>query len=460
MRLLSSKPFRYGPKSFTIVVNMFQPYWPLNWSCWQPGQNYASVHGVTVVRYYYYLFIEMLGNGESSRERVVIGRYHSLTVDDFLFGHFFCGHTHSKLCCWPHPNYYSYWYVCQGSHVEIFYALLSFGIPVGSIPVNSNSPHWEFDMAPHRAWIESRRQKERLLRGQSSSSLMLLQPSSSFSEQRRKASTIPFTTDTTTTTTSNGLKVPGSGTTGDAGAIAFWRRLNQQKSSSSGSSITSSGDTSGGGGGGGGAGDEEEVTPQPQDVLLGKLRVAKGQLGYDRLGALIDELRPEYERCSTKMDKMKISQRIVEQIKSQGGRFLKQTKYKYGKDRRVENNESSIGWVQVTDSIAREKISHTFRNLRLRQPLHQLTRTTSITSTTPSDTSDTEATTTRTVSSSAAALEQMSSSRNMATSTTTTTTTADRAGSRSTDDSHAIGTASVLSCKIPPAGCFWQSGER
>jgi hypothetical protein len=325
-------------------------------------------------------------------------------------------------------------------------------------------------MAPHRAWIESRRQKE-LWRSQTSP-LLLLQPSQSVSlssssyQERRKASTIPFLTETTTTTTTrSGLNDPGSATatTAGAGTTTSWRRLNQPQSSYSGSSVTSSGDTvstimtvshGGSSGGGGGGNDEEEVTPQPQDVLLGKLRVAKGQLGYDRLGALIDELRTEYERCSTKMEKMKISQRIVEQIKSQGGRFLKQTKNKYGKDRRVENNESSIGWIQVSDSVAREKISHTFRNLRLRQPL-VLTRNTSATSTTPSDTSDAEATTRTTA---ASALEPMSSSRNMA--TTTRNATADRTGLRSADDSNAIGTASVLSCKIPPTGCFWQSGER
>ena len=93
--------------------------------------------------------------------------------------------------------------------------------------------------------------------------------------------------------------------------------------------------------------EEEEVVPRPQDVLLGKLKVAKGQLGYDMLGALIDEFRPEYERSNTKMEKTKISQHIVEIIKSQGGRFLKQTKHKYGKDHRVENSEDSIGWIQV-----------------------------------------------------------------------------------------------------------------
>jgi hypothetical protein len=93
-------------------------------------------------------------------------------------------------------------------------------------------------------------------------------------------------------------------------------------------------------------------------------------VGNDRLARWIDDNRLDYERSdTTKGAKMRISQRIVEQIKSQGGRFLQQTKYKYGKNRRVEHNESSIGWIQVPDSIAREKISHAFRNLRTRAPI-------------------------------------------------------------------------------------------
>merc|ERR1712166_486380 len=57
----------------------------------------------------------------------------------------------------------------------------------------------------------------------------------------------------------------------------------------------------------------------------------------------------EYEKCS-KSEKTELAKRIVTMIKECNGRFLK-------KDRK-------LGWQEVTDSQAREKVSHFFRHLR------------------------------------------------------------------------------------------------
>merc|ERR1712166_1259583 len=57
----------------------------------------------------------------------------------------------------------------------------------------------------------------------------------------------------------------------------------------------------------------------------------------------------EYEKCS-KSEKTELAKRIVTMIKECNGRFLK-------KDRKW-------GWQEVTDSQAREKVSHFFRHLR------------------------------------------------------------------------------------------------
>ena len=71
--------------------------------------------------------------------------------------------------------------------------------------------------------------------------------------------------------------------------------------------------------------------------------------GNLRLAEIIDHSRSRYQTCSRR-DKTIISSEIVQMIKNENGRFLKTS---YEGDQR--------GWVEVSDEVAREKVSHGFR---------------------------------------------------------------------------------------------------
>jgi hypothetical protein len=114
----------------------------------------------------------------------------------------------------------------------------------------------------------------------------------------------------------------------------------------------------------------EVVVPSHRDVLLGGLKLTQTQLGNANFRRLVDDYRGEYERSTSKLEKIKIAKKIVSEIKAEGARFLKQTDYKYGKDGKMIKKEQgatlSIGWV-APDHVAREKIIHAFRNLRAKK---------------------------------------------------------------------------------------------
>ena len=62
---------------------------------------------------------------------------------------------------------------------------------------------------------------------------------------------------------------------------------------------------------------------------------------------IIDHYREDYE-AGDRFEKTALTKNMVQIIKDAGGRFLKR-------------NESSLGWVEVSDDIARVKISQSFR---------------------------------------------------------------------------------------------------
>ena len=90
------------------------------------------------------------------------------------------------------------------------------------------------------------------------------------------------------------------------------------------------------------------VSPQRFDVIFGRGKSATGHTGNLRAGYLIEMHRQAYEEAG-KLAKTKISSKIVDMIHQSKGRFLKRQKGV---------------WVEVSDEVARDKISHFFRNLR------------------------------------------------------------------------------------------------
>jgi hypothetical protein len=98
--------------------------------------------------------------------------------------------------------------------------------------------------------------------------------------------------------------------------------------------------------------DSEEpriVVPAHVDVLFGRGKPFREHIGNMRLFNLLDANLMRYELVTTK-EKSGVIAEMVDLIKVQHGRFLKQ---------------EGCTWVEVDDKMAREKVSHAFRT-RLR----------------------------------------------------------------------------------------------
>ena len=98
-------------------------------------------------------------------------------------------------------------------------------------------------------------------------------------------------------------------------------------------------------------GDNGRIIPNDLDVLLGRGRRPQSHPGNMRFHKVMEEFEEEYE-MEDKFGKTVIAEVIVNRIKNEGGRFLRQ---------------DEVDWVVVSDSLARTRVGHGFRNLRLKR---------------------------------------------------------------------------------------------
>ena len=92
--------------------------------------------------------------------------------------------------------------------------------------------------------------------------------------------------------------------------------------------------------------------PSSNDVLLGRGRPYHEFPGNVRLAQILEEYRDRYQKASTRKDKTAMSNMIVNMIREKwDGRFLT----------RLEKSDDDCGWFEVSDSVAKEKVSHGFR---------------------------------------------------------------------------------------------------
>lgn len=98
------------------------------------------------------------------------------------------------------------------------------------------------------------------------------------------------------------------------------------------------------------AGDDTIVKPTKFDVLFGRGKPYQGHSGNIRLHKVVDVYKPRYSQARRHV-KTEIAEEIVQFIKGGGekaGRFLKRT-------------DGEDAWVEVSDTIARDKVSHALR---------------------------------------------------------------------------------------------------
>ena len=93
------------------------------------------------------------------------------------------------------------------------------------------------------------------------------------------------------------------------------------------------------------------IVPGPHDVLHGRDNVAKSHTGNIRFHYMIANHQEEYDKALTKDERSIIAASIVLSVKKAGGRFLKPDK---------------ASWVQVSDEVARNKVTNAFRNCRMK----------------------------------------------------------------------------------------------
>ena len=91
------------------------------------------------------------------------------------------------------------------------------------------------------------------------------------------------------------------------------------------------------------------LIPSPLDVLLGRGKVVQDHAGNIWFRMLLKRDFPEYERL-IKFDKNDHAQRIVQEMRDSGARFLRK--------------DTNGVWEELDDREARVKVSHGFRNLR------------------------------------------------------------------------------------------------
>jgi len=97
--------------------------------------------------------------------------------------------------------------------------------------------------------------------------------------------------------------------------------------------------------------DQVTIIPGPFDILLGRGKMSQENVGNMRYRDVIQSYEERYERAR-KSEKTQIAAEVVQSIKKGNGRFLKEH---YG------------DFIEIPDSRAREKVSHSFRSLRQNQ---------------------------------------------------------------------------------------------
>jgi hypothetical protein len=91
------------------------------------------------------------------------------------------------------------------------------------------------------------------------------------------------------------------------------------------------------------------VTPSRYDILFGRGRAVMEHPGNLRLLLLVGEKMPSYN-AANKEAKTGLTVAVVQILKGRSSRFLKK-------------NDSGV-WEEVTDALARNKVSHAFRTMR------------------------------------------------------------------------------------------------
>eukprot|EP00934_Nitzschia_sp_Nitz4_P002970 Nitzschia sp. Nitz4//scaffold282_size24342//13522//15114//NITZ4_008355-RA/size24342-augustus-gene-0.16-mRNA-1//-1//CDS//3329545629//2960//frame0 len=205
-----------------------------------------------------------------------------------------------------------------GSALECVYSLMTYGIPMGTIPVNLEDG--SINVMNHQRIIS---EMERQAQEQQSQQDQRHKDDDDHDDDVKKLLV--------------GSEEDVVAVVGDGGAA-------RPVSSTSGASAVSSPSPA--------PTEEVEVIRElgPLDIVVGRGQGGTKSTGNQRLKRLQEEYQDQYERA-TRFDKIVIGQTLFATLKESGYRFLTRSKDK-------------TGWVKVSDQAAKDTIAHGFRNLR------------------------------------------------------------------------------------------------
>jgi hypothetical protein len=91
------------------------------------------------------------------------------------------------------------------------------------------------------------------------------------------------------------------------------------------------------------------MVPGPFDVLVGRGRFIQEHAGNLCYRHIVESHMEKYEQATKRVEKTDLTAEVVKVVNERGGRFLKQ---------------DGGGWTEINVDSARDKVSHSFRNLR------------------------------------------------------------------------------------------------
>lgn len=97
--------------------------------------------------------------------------------------------------------------------------------------------------------------------------------------------------------------------------------------------------------------DNYDIFPFKNDVLFGRKKESLNHVGNKRFRVIISARRKEYQACTSRDSKTRITDEIIMGIHECGGRFL-------------EKNEITDTYEVVSDKRAHEKVSHALRQAK------------------------------------------------------------------------------------------------
>ena len=219
----------------------------------------------------------------------------------------------------------------SGNIQECLITLRGFGIPMEILPITSNGAGGIVTLKLHETFIEGRQQLERR----------------TFEEGLLSVLNETDTEGASVVTDDTGLTDIDES---DRGLSSRYQQAQpslqeQQEENGNGVSATGSPKT------------PPANVPGRFDVLLGVRGKASLQHpGNSRYCHIVEMNWPSYEEAA-KYQKLEIADRVIETVRSSGGRFLK-----------LENTQ----WMEMDDdTILREKVAHAFRNIRRRKQQQQ-----------------------------------------------------------------------------------------